>query len=808
GNEENATEDTLFTCTINATDEDAGAGLIFTANYTWFAMNSSNITVVGGVAETTVNFTPSQSEVGNYTINITVSDGYDNVTTLINFSVIQRNDPPNLSSISGQIAYTFMVFTLNVNATDEENDTIYYYDNSSLFEINISTGIISFTANESHVGTHWINITASDLNSNSSILLNISVYNNTAPSCSDLSNFDRDLLWPEMEFSMLENESTGTFMTDCKDAEGDDFTYNWYWNGTINSTGDRAVADSFSRFVTFYEEGVLNLTLYLNDRVNRTRSYYWNITINHTNAPPVFDGPIANHTAGWFQNRVESINLSSYFSDLDEDNLTYTWYYYAINESFHSINLTMTYNSWGMESGNWTIFNASNDFVFNQSNSTVEAVNTYANFSDATNITAFTARIKLFDSGAAGLCYLAEDANCSTALFALLNATDNKTYWYEKLNGSIISSNNSYSYNFSLNTSYWIKVIVSENQSDVYISPNGTTYEHAFRQNSTLLVGPGRAGLYTSSTRAFFDDIVLKSPEIEYMTITLNGSSGLFFTPAADWYGASQIVIAADDGNYTTDSNVFYLTVYEAQSTPQVVVQTSSSSSTSTSFKTQIAAMSLIVPALISLEPMGTTLVPVIINNTGEIPITKIMLQAMTNESEIFLRLDDMNFTGIPVGGKVSTQLEIKAGLLLPARYTVKLEADSEDPILHEEAEIIVDVRERDAALITQIREQIQFTRDLFLQNPECMELSELIDEAERLLELRQFDRALELLHQANQGCKDFISQERGQKTEIKQPGFFKRYYKTIILEVSALLLIMMLLMYYFKRRSYAAPLK
>ena len=125
-------------------------------------------------------------------------------------------------------------------------------------------------------------------------------------------------------------------------------------------------------------------------------------------------------------------------------------------------------------------------------------------------------------------------------------------------------------------------------------------------------------------------------------------------------------------------------------------------------------------------------------------------------------------------------------------------------PPLEEDAQIVIDIREKDAALITQLREQIQFTRDLFLQNPECLELSEMIDLAEEALRRRDTQKGLDIIHRANDACKDFIAKDREKKEkEVRQKNFFLQNWKLIALELAGIILLMLLVGYYLKRLSY-----
>ena len=102
------------------------------------------------------------------------------------------------------------------------------------------------------------------------------------------------------------------------------------------------------------------------------------------------------------------------------------------------------------------------------------------------------------------------------------------------------------------------------------------------------------------------------------------------------------------------------------------------------------------------------------------------------------------------------------------------------------------------------MRRVISCTRDLFLQNPECLELWELIAEAEKMLNLYQYEKGLELIHRANQGCKDFIAMEREEEEFISAQTFLQMHWKTIVLEIIGLIIAILLLLYYFRRRRFA----
>jgi hypothetical protein len=88
---------------------------------------------------------------------------------------LTRNEPPVIQPISDQMVGANQTFTLQVIASDADNDTLIYYDDTALFIINSTTGFISFLSTEANIGSYIITITVSDgfLNVSASFSLTI-----------------------------------------------------------------------------------------------------------------------------------------------------------------------------------------------------------------------------------------------------------------------------------------------------------------------------------------------------------------------------------------------------------------------------------------------------------------------------------------------------------------------------------------------------------------------------------------------------------------------------------------------------------
>ncbi|MEA3378510.1 MAG: hypothetical protein U9Q69_02610 [Nanoarchaeota archaeon] len=812
-NERNATEDVPFSCIINATDKDAGSYLWFRANYSFFQLNESNISTVNDVATTIVNFTPVQDDVGNYSINITVYDNtYEVVSIVIYFNISSVNDPPNLTYIEPQELTVNAAYTYTVIATDEENDNITYHDNTSLFEINLTTGKISFTPNALDEGTHWVNISVNDsLNQFDSQIVNFSIYTDTAPAC---TIFLHDILGnhiPPKHFNATENTSIGKFTVTCADPPSEIFSYNWYINGTLNKSAANGVAyaSTWNYNISFYEAGEINITLVLNDSNNLEVRYYWNVTIFDLNAPPFMYSDIPNITDGWDQDEDRGINLSTYFYDIDDENLTYSWFEYSLKETFTNMSNITVGDSWLNDSGDWGIVNISNNLKYVQLDNSDAFYSIYKS-KNYTDITEYKVKLRFLTTGSAGLC-IQSIGSCLYGQQIFLNASNNKTYWRNVTAGSSTQTNATYPFNITLNSDYWIKVKHKTNNTLVYVSSNDQTYNFAYNISYPSLRKDLSLGLLSINSKTYYDDIIIKDPDVSNITITVDEDiDNMTFTPLPNFFGEVPLVVVANDGNHSRESNEFYLIIDEvSRPAPITITQTQMSSSSQTIIKKP--ALEIIVPSFLTLSPLAKTLVPVVLNNTGELNLNIIELLAQTNATELALVLSESDFSMLNIGESRTIELEITAGILTPDRYTILLDGYVQSPKLHEQAKIVVDVREKDAALKTQLKEQIQFTRDLFLQNPECVELNELLDQAQQLYALKQYKQGLELVHQANEGCKNFIAEEKKKRTPgdvvFKAKNFLFENWKAIILELSALIFAILLIMYYFKRRRFSKPL-
>ena len=107
------------------------------------------------------------------------------VDTITGETSICLNQPPAINTtITRQRAHFNTEFSLQVNGSEPDDQTMTYFDNTTVFNISSTTGLINFTPDTSQNGSHHVLVTVTDngldcpLNATNSFILDI---NNSAP---------------------------------------------------------------------------------------------------------------------------------------------------------------------------------------------------------------------------------------------------------------------------------------------------------------------------------------------------------------------------------------------------------------------------------------------------------------------------------------------------------------------------------------------------------------------------------------------------------------------------------------------------
>jgi uncharacterized protein (TIGR03790 family) len=154
-----AVEDSYYTYDIIASDVDMGDVLTYKLD---FAPQNMSIDEASGK----ITWLPTNDLVGNNKVKIKVIDVDGAYDTQEFFILVDNvNDLPILEHIDDLVATEDEPFYYQVNAMDIDlYDSLSFYDDSELFEIDENTGIIHFTPTNHDVGVKVFNITVADEN--------------------------------------------------------------------------------------------------------------------------------------------------------------------------------------------------------------------------------------------------------------------------------------------------------------------------------------------------------------------------------------------------------------------------------------------------------------------------------------------------------------------------------------------------------------------------------------------------------------------------------------------------------------------
>ena len=123
---------------------------------------------------------------------------------------------------------------------------------------------------------------------------------------------------------------------------------------------------------------------------------------------------------------------------------------------------------------------------------------------------------------------------------------------------------------------------------------------------------------------------------------------------------------------------------------------------------------------------------PIILKNPGELKLNKINLSSEVKADGITIEIEDTSFESLNIDETVSTNAIITTDVEQFGKNKITITANVSNPRLTEYADIIIDIIDIYKGNKTLVEEKIKFSLDLFKQNPECLELKELLNQAEK----------------------------------------------------------------------------
>jgi hypothetical protein len=201
---------------------------------------------------------------------------------------------------------------------------------------------------------------------------------------------------------------------------------------------------------------------------------------------------------------------------------------------------------------------------------------------------------------------------------------------------------------------------------------------------------------------------------------------------------------------------------------------------------TKPVSLKIILPGAVSAEPNDIILVSLEIANHGTsvlrgINLTSYVLLNGILSKEIKTSLNVSRIEILNPSKSENVTLTIRTGGNT-GTYNVIVNGTVDSPSYSDWASMILTVAEG-----AHIKEKIIFFQQLVVENPKCAEAQELVKEAERLYESKNFTEAAKKVDEAINGCKKLISR-RSLEKEIKRIYESPVFFYVIIASVIALL--------------------
>jgi len=829
-------------------------------------LSDFNITVlsmpVSGTNTTTaeIRFTPVLGDVGNYTINITVNDSDgDEDFELFDLSIISNSAPVwNESLTTTFIIYennnTYINFSLNVSDPDGDTLTFSYTKNNGFpsFSLNTSTGEVNFTAVDTDVGQHIVNITASDGYLTNTSSFNFTVYNvNDAPYIPYLTlvnatsnetppehtkaynggivnatedNYTIIILWiqdddlkiPTVQKSFCANcnESFSVNLTIVNATSG--AAINNLFNFTIDADSWWPQPDTVpgspnqTRYLGIFTPrnlhvGDYNVSINVTDTGNSSTALEFNLSVLNVNHDPVLSN---------LSNQSTAVNRSFYYNmnvtDEEDGNDTSGTLNTNFNFSYEFLNDGNT-NGF-LNSTNYNSTTGEINITFNSSQAGKYHLNITVNDStgaiDSQNIWIYVYGQPSLLAPVAGTEFTLQENVTSVLNFSINHSIgDNLTYdfYVDSISyngvtfsyGDLVLRESTNYYGNSTNISWSFTPNMTDEtygklkNLSLVVYPTTSDLENASEINATLNFklnithtnhpvtfsghmsdrGPvaHTSDISLDLTPYFTDYDYSDAYHSQTVTFTVN-SNTTSITSSAGWttvLGASAAVaglinITASDGSTTATSNSFVVEFVN----PSGSSSTSTSSGGTTIIETPVS-LKILMPDPVSAYQKDRIVLPITLYNDGSRILKGITLKGSvakngTLAEEIVMNFSKAYFSVLGPGKEEDFNLTLEIDTTEVGLFEITVNASVGDPAFEDWGKLFLTIKEGENVL-----EKILFTEEFIVENPECLELLELVEEAKKYFNEGNVQMALQKADEALKACQSAIAQPS--KSTFKQ---------------------------------------
>lgn len=731
-----------FTYMLNITDYDDDELIIeYYTNITGFYMTSSGL----------INFTPLINETGTHILYVNVSDSIIVVEKNITFIITTPNNPPVLN-VTDLNATAGIEFTYQVIAYDEDNDTLNFSYNFIGSEISNffmnSSGFIDFTPLDSEIGAYALNISVSDGKSTTSEIINFTIL---------WQNHNPEIIAYSPIYAETSEGESILFNVTIKDIDlyyGDSIATIWYVDNTLfNSTNNYAIGNytysAFNFTPNYCDSGNHNITILAYDSYGNSTEFSWNVSVNNTNRPPVFGIKILN-TIEDFTNAIESnITISNNSITLLNRGNCSDCYNYS-ESGYLQLIIDLRADNSNYE-----------QFVFGR-------MILYGSIDNNTNISIETR------TSSDNITWSAWSLQQNNSVITSLS----NRYLEMRLNFSTINNSITPIIN-NITIEYFISnLTIEENMNPWWLNLNYFFYDPD--------VACGDDNLTFSNSLNSILGINIVNGQVQLQP-TQDGTVDIFFT-------------ATDSYNETSTSNTIRITIENVEEmTPQTIYVGGGTSSTiKEKYVDKPYSQNIIFPLEATIYQNDTVMIPLEIINSGNETLEGITLEAFC-EKDVSMVFSKNYFEKIQKNSKERTELIVVSYKIHPS-YEIVVKAKVKKPSFEDSAKILINSIELGLESEKEFNTKITFTRDLLRENPECLELNELLNKAEDYIRNKDYEKANALIESTVRTCKYLLTSKQPIK-ERPARIIISKSYKNIIILLIVVAMLTMIILYYVKRR-------
>ena len=302
-------EDTLYEYQVAASDIDNGDSLTISSSTplpSWLILSDN------GDGSASLMGTPDNNAVGEYDINLTVTDDSSaSDSQAFTLTVINVNDAPIAENDNATATEdTQLVFTVLNNDSDPDGDTLTIATvsaNNGTVTVNSADQSLNYSPNANFNGSDTINYTISDGNGGTAtalVMVTVNGINDAPVANDDNASVNED---SNINISVLENDN---------DVDGDTLTITTATATSGAVTIDNGISLTYTPNVNFSGTDTINYTI--SDGQGASASSSVSVTISAVNDIPIANADIAS------TNEDTSVNIDVLANDIDVDGDTLT----------------------------------------------------------------------------------------------------------------------------------------------------------------------------------------------------------------------------------------------------------------------------------------------------------------------------------------------------------------------------------------------------------------------------------------------------------------------------------------------------